>query len=328
QLQNEYDKSQDEIEQYKKRTKQLDNDLLKCLNEMNELKMQNNEQKEEIRLLKYQQTQQESKIELQTETIKEYESRIIVFETKLNEKDVQLENYEEKLKETNQIRQELKSKNDMIEQLSIQLAEQTEKLEKYSNQIDEQNKMIEKLAILEKDNVNITEEINESKHIIQCNREEMEKYQQNECQLRSTIESLEKSTNDLRLSYTEKVANLELENYELKNKLELSENDLRNNREKFDEYKSKVAIALKENKINHGDYGRQLESLNLKLETLEKENGKLRNEREKLSGLVDELKTEKKTMEIRMSQLDDQLKDMEKYRQNFDMINAENDKLN
>nr|XP_027204037.1 GRIP and coiled-coil domain-containing protein 2-like [Dermatophagoides pteronyssinus] len=329
QLQNEYDKSQDEIEQLKKRLKHSDNDLLKCLNEMNELKLKNNEQKEEIQSLKHQQTQQESQIDLQKESIKEYESRIIVYETKLLEKDQQIQDFQGKVNEINDLQKELQIKNDMIEQLSQQLSDQTERLKQNSNQIDEQNRMIEKYSKLEMENANIVEKITENKHIIQNNEKEMEKFRQNESELRETIERLEKSLNDLRLSGSEKINNLELENYELKNKLELSEMDLRNNREKFDEYKSKVAIALKENKsLNHGDYNRQLELLNLKLENFEQENQKLRNESEKSTDLVEKLKSEISAMTAKLSESNNQLKDVEKYRQNLQQSTSENDRLN
>ncbi|KAH7641497.1 GRIP and coiled-coil domain-containing protein 2 [Dermatophagoides farinae] len=328
QLQNEYDKSQDEIEQYKKRTKQSDLDLAKCVDEMNQLKVINDDQKDTIRLLQLNQSQQDIQIDMQKETIKEYESKIIVLETKLAEKDVQVHDYEMKINESNELQQELKSKNDIIEQLSVQLAEQTEQLEKYSDEICDQKKVIEKYAVLEKENVNLAEEYNKNKHIIQSNCEEIEKFKQNESKLQSTIEMLEKSMNDFRVLHTEKIAALELENYDLKNKLQFSETDLRNNREKFDEYKSKVAITLKENKMNHGDYSRQIESLNLRLENLQEENEKLRNESEKLSVLVDQLKIEKRTMQTQLTTLNDQLNDLKTLRKNFDLLNTENDKLN
>lgn len=270
-MQNEYDKCQDEIDKYKKSKKKADSNLLKCVEELNQLKVTNSDQKEVIDNLKSNIILKDTEIEAQKQSINEFESKIIILESQNKEQQAKFSQYQTSVDELSQLKIELMQKTNEIDRLSQKLTEYCSKINEFESKVHSQNEWIEKSKLIHKEMM-----ANEIQTIFDDHNKALEKYRQNEQEYNTKINYLQQLIVNEDISKKEVVASLELEIYDLKNKLQLSESDMSKTKELFDQYKVKVANVLKENKLNNCDYSRNIEMLNMKIESFQQENSSLR----------------------------------------------------
>ncbi|KPM10630.1 GRIP domain containing protein [Sarcoptes scabiei] len=271
-LQHEYDNCQDDIEKYKKTTKNLESNLLKCQEEKEQLEVLTKKQNNDIDNLKKELKKQKTKLENQKDSIHNLESKIIILESQVNDGQIKVQNYETNAEEIKQLAKELKSKEDQIQTLTKSINEQSARIEQYKNQIDSNQESLEKFERLKTDHSNLQSNFDEQKILIEKNEKKISMFNEIENELKSKIDQLKSNLESKELVCSEKIAALELDNVSLQNRLNQNEIDLQNNKKKFDEYRSKVSNVLKANQINNCDFNRTLESLNSKIDNLEDEN--------------------------------------------------------
>ncbi|KAF7490456.1 GRIP and coiled-coil domain-containing protein 2 [Sarcoptes scabiei] len=327
-LQHEYDNCQDDIEKYKKTTKNLESNLLKCQEEKEQLEVLTKKQNNDIDNLKKELKKQKTKLENQKDSIHNLESKIIILESQVNDGQIKVQNYETNAEEIKQLAKELKSKEDQIQTLTKSINEQSARIEQYKNQIDSNQESLEKFERLKTDHSNLQSNFDEQKILIEKNEKKISMFNEIENELKSKIDQLKSNLESKELVCSEKIAALELDNVSLQNRLNQNEIDLQNNKKKFDEYRSKVSNVLKANQINNCDFNRTLESLNSKIDNLEDEVRILRIKNEELANREQNFKEENITAIRKIENLTNSLNDYEELKMSLKSLREENEKLN
>lgn len=327
-LQAEYDKVQDDVELYKKTNKSLENDLIKCTLELNQCRETCATQKEEIDQLQSNSAQQQSQIDSILESNKALEGKIIVLQTENKNEKKKSSNFQVCESERNEIKNELAQKNDQIVQLSEELKKSTTRIKELEEELEEKNVHLNQYEALKQTSDQQSTQIEKLENTLQIQNEKIDQCNQLIEELNSKNDQLEKKNADLQLEHSQKVSNFELTISELKNKVKLNEEDLEISRSKFEEYKLRVSNVLKENNnFNNFEYSKNIENLQLKIESLEEENRSLKLECNKLTSEAERIRSLNNDITSKWQWSQGELKDYDDLKTRFNALHSEKSKL-
>lgn len=254
-LQAEYDKQQDDIDEGKRRNKSLEQDLLKCGQELSNCKNQIAEQIEELSRVRIESQQKDARIETLQASKQDLEGKIIVLQQEskddkklaLDEQNLQIEEYEKRIatqaQANDDLNHELSKANSLVQNL-------TEAAEKYW-QLKEQHEKIE-----------------DGRRSLEAQFEQGQKKCEN---IENDKIKIEQELNSLQVKHSQMC--LEHENIVvgLEKRIKLSENNAEECNKKFENYKTKVANVLKEGKLNSAEHDKEFDNLKFEIEKAHKQ---------------------------------------------------------
>ena len=177
-------------------------------------------------------------------------------------------------------------------QLSEELKKSTKRIKELEEELEEKNVHLNQYEALKQTSDQQSTQIEKLENTLQIQNEKIDQCNQLIEELNSKNDQLEKKNADLQLEHSQKVSNFELTISELKNKVKLNEEDLELSRSKFEEYKLRVSNVLKENNnFNNFEYSKNIENLQLKIESLEEENRSLKLECNKLTSEAERIRS-------------------------------------